>query len=34
LRTVLDALDTAYVELEDRLLANVNTPADLARLVP
>src|SRR5262249_40213143 len=34
LRTVLDGLDTAYVELEDRLLANVNTPADLATLVP
>jgi molybdopterin-guanine dinucleotide biosynthesis protein A len=32
LRTVLDGLDTARVELEERLLANVNTPADLARL--
>jgi molybdenum cofactor guanylyltransferase len=32
LRTVLDGLDTARVELEDRLLANVNTRADLARL--
>lgn len=34
LRTVLDALDTARVELEERLLANVNTPADLDTLVP
>jgi molybdopterin-guanine dinucleotide biosynthesis protein A len=33
LRTVLGGLDTAHVDLEDRLLANVNTPADLARLV-
>ncbi|HEU5477668.1 MAG TPA: molybdenum cofactor guanylyltransferase [Gaiellaceae bacterium] len=32
LRTVLDGLDTARVELEERLLANVNTPADLDRL--
>ena len=32
LRTVLDGLDTARVELEERLLANVNTPTDLARL--
>jgi molybdenum cofactor guanylyltransferase len=32
LRTVLDGLDTAPVELDERLLANVNTPADLARL--
>jgi molybdopterin-guanine dinucleotide biosynthesis protein A len=32
LRTVLDALDTARVELEPALLANVNTPADLDRL--
>jgi molybdopterin-guanine dinucleotide biosynthesis protein A len=29
LRTVLDGLDTAHVELEDRLLANVNEPEDL-----
>src|SRR5205823_1038534 len=29
LRTVLDGLDTARVELEDRLLANVNEPDDL-----
>jgi molybdopterin-guanine dinucleotide biosynthesis protein A len=29
LRTVLDGLDTADVELEDRLLANVNEPGDL-----
>lgn len=34
LRTVLDGLDTARIELEERLLANVNTPADLARLAP
>jgi molybdopterin-guanine dinucleotide biosynthesis protein A len=34
LRTVLAGLDTARVELETRLLANVNTPADLARLAP
>jgi molybdenum cofactor guanylyltransferase len=32
LRTVLDGLDTARVQLDDRLLANVNTPADLDRL--
>jgi molybdenum cofactor guanylyltransferase len=29
LRTVLDGLDTARVELDPGLLANVNTPADL-----
>jgi molybdopterin-guanine dinucleotide biosynthesis protein A len=34
LRTVLDGLDTARVELEDDLLANVNTPADLDTLAP
>jgi molybdopterin-guanine dinucleotide biosynthesis protein A len=34
LRTVLDGLDTARVELEERWLANVNTPSDLARLAP
>lgn len=34
LRTVLDGLDTARVELEERLLANVNTPADLDTLAP
>ena len=34
LRTVLDSLDTARVELEERLLANVNTPADLDTLAP
>ena len=34
LRTVLDGLDTTRIELEERLLANVNTPADLARLAP
>ncbi len=32
LRTVLDGLDAARVELEERLLANVNTPAELDRL--
>jgi molybdopterin-guanine dinucleotide biosynthesis protein A len=32
LGTVLDGLDTARVELEDGLLANVNTPADLDTL--
>jgi len=32
LRTVLDGLDTARVELEERLLANVNTRADLDTL--
>lgn len=32
LRSVLEGLDTARVELDERLLANVNTPADLARL--
>ena len=32
LRTVLDGLDTAWIELEGRLLANVNTPADLDTL--
>jgi molybdenum cofactor guanylyltransferase len=34
LSTVLDGLDTAPVELEERVLANVNTPEDLARLAP
>jgi molybdenum cofactor guanylyltransferase len=34
LRTVLDGLDTASVDLDDRLLANVNTPADLDTLAP
>ena len=32
LRTVLDGLDTARVELGEALLANVNTPADLDTL--
>jgi molybdopterin-guanine dinucleotide biosynthesis protein A len=32
LRTVLDGLDTARVELEETLLANVNTRADLDTL--
>lgn len=34
LRTVLDGLDTARVELEAGLLANVNTQTDLDRLGP
>jgi molybdopterin-guanine dinucleotide biosynthesis protein A len=34
LRAVLDGLETAGVLLEERLLLNVNTPADLARLAP
>jgi molybdopterin-guanine dinucleotide biosynthesis protein A len=34
LRTVLDGLDTARIELDERLLANVNTPADLDTLAP
>lgn len=34
LRTVLDGLDTARIELEEQLLANVNTPADLDKLAP
>ena len=33
LRAVLDGLDTAHVELEERVLANVNTRADLDTLV-
>jgi molybdenum cofactor guanylyltransferase len=32
LRTVLDGLDTACIELEERLLVNVNTPAELDTL--
>jgi molybdopterin-guanine dinucleotide biosynthesis protein A len=32
LRTVLSGIDTAHVELEERLLANVNEPEDLRRL--
>ena len=32
LRSVLDGLDTVRVELDERLLANVNTPADLDTL--
>jgi molybdenum cofactor guanylyltransferase len=32
LRTVLDGLDTAHIELEEQLLANVNTQADLDTL--
>jgi molybdopterin-guanine dinucleotide biosynthesis protein A len=34
LRTVLDGLDTARIELEPQQLANVNTPADLDTLAP
>ena len=34
LGTVLDGLDTARVELEEGLLVNVNTPADLDTLAP
>lgn len=34
LRTVLDGLDTAHVELDERVLANVNTQADLDTLAP
>jgi molybdenum cofactor guanylyltransferase len=32
LRTVLDGLDTARIELDERLLANVNEPDDLRRI--
>jgi molybdopterin-guanine dinucleotide biosynthesis protein A len=34
LRTVLAGLETATVELDERLLANVNTPAELDTLAP
>jgi molybdopterin-guanine dinucleotide biosynthesis protein A len=34
LRTVLDGLDTARVELDQRVLLNVNVPADLDTLAP
>lgn len=34
LRTVLAGLDTAHVELDPALLANVNKPADLGRIAP
>ena len=34
LRTVLEGLDTARIELEERVLANVNTQADLDTLAP
>jgi molybdenum cofactor guanylyltransferase len=34
LRTVLDGLDTAHIELDPSLLANVNEPADLRRIAP
>jgi molybdenum cofactor guanylyltransferase len=34
LRTVLTGLDTATVELDERVLVNVNTPAELDTLVP
>jgi molybdopterin-guanine dinucleotide biosynthesis protein A len=32
LRTVIAGLDTARIELDDRLLANVNAPGDLRRI--
>jgi molybdopterin-guanine dinucleotide biosynthesis protein A len=32
LRTVIAGLDTARIELDDRLLANVNEPGDLRRI--
>jgi molybdopterin-guanine dinucleotide biosynthesis protein A len=34
LRTVLDGLDTVHIELDSRLLANVNEPDDLRRIAP
>jgi molybdopterin-guanine dinucleotide biosynthesis protein A len=34
LRTVLAGLDTAVVELDEGILANVNTPAELDTLAP
>jgi len=34
LRTVLEGLDTVHIELEEELLANVNTLADLDTLAP
>jgi molybdopterin-guanine dinucleotide biosynthesis protein A len=34
LRTVLAGLDTATVELDERVLVNVNTPAELDTLAP
>jgi molybdopterin-guanine dinucleotide biosynthesis protein A len=34
LRTVLAGLDTARIELDDRLLENVNEPGDLRRIAP
>ena len=34
LRTVLDGLDTAHIQLEEEMLANVNTRADLDTLAP
>jgi molybdenum cofactor guanylyltransferase len=34
LRTVLDGLDTAHLQLEEEMLANVNTRADLDTLAP
>jgi molybdenum cofactor guanylyltransferase len=34
LRAVLDGLDTARIDLDDSLLANVNEPADLHRIAP
>jgi molybdopterin-guanine dinucleotide biosynthesis protein A len=34
LRTVIAGLDTARIELDDRLLENVNEPGDLRRIAP
>jgi molybdopterin-guanine dinucleotide biosynthesis protein A len=34
LRTVIAGLDTARIELDDRLLANINEPGDLRRIAP
>jgi molybdopterin-guanine dinucleotide biosynthesis protein A len=34
LRTVLAGLDTAHIELDERVLANVNTPEELDTLAP
>jgi molybdopterin-guanine dinucleotide biosynthesis protein A len=34
LRAVLDGLDTARIQLEERMLANVNTRADIDTLAP
>lgn len=34
LRTVLSGLDTAHIELDERVLVNVNTPEELDTLAP